>query len=544
MIRPTRAWEPGQLGGGVAQASDLRVLLGALSGVGLGGVLLLTVLPAIVPLQGTRPDPATDSAPGGGPGAEAVPGSVPATQGSLAAVSIPRFDTVRVAPDGSGVVAGQAEPGATIDVLAGEEVAAEVTADAEGRFVAFLDLPPSAEPRALSLRDGRGGLSEETVIVAPTGGLAAGDVPVAGAEGTPGATVDPGSVAAGPQGAPLEAAAPATRDLPSDRPTPDLAQAEDAVLSLPRTDGTAAVNAPAQGAPAAGTPPLGEPGAEMASAETGASSGPPVAGGPEPAPDVATAGPVEAGAPSTDGTAPQAGPAADPASSSIALAVNGPVAAAPDILPEHGPAPSVTGAPGAMPAPEGGGPGQAAVLVSDSEGVRVLQPALAPGADAETLATVALDAIAYGDEGEVLLSGRASGGGAVRLYLDNGAVAEVPVGPDGQWSTTLTGTAPGDYTLRVDQLDAAGEVVSRIETPFRREARSDLAALMAEAQRPGQAIAMRTVQPGNTLWAIARERYGEPLMYVRVFEMNRDRIRNPDLIYPGQVFVLPATTGR
>ena len=50
---------------------------------------------------------------------------------------------------------------------------------------------------------------------------------------------------------------------------------------------------------------------------------------------------------------------------------------------------------------------------------------------------------------------------------------------------------------------------------------------------------MRTVQPGNTLWAIARERYGEGIMYVMVFEANRDRIRNPDLIYPGQVFVLP-----
>ena len=28
-------------------------------------------------------------------------------------------------------------------------------------------------------------------------------------------------------------------------------------------------------------------------------------------------------------------------------------------------------------------------------------------------------------------------------------------------------------------------------------------------------------------------------MYVQVFDANRDRIRNPDLIYPGQVFELP-----
>ncbi|MDN5786688.1 LysM peptidoglycan-binding domain-containing protein, partial [Pseudorhodobacter sp.] len=48
-----------------------------------------------------------------------------------------------------------------------------------------------------------------------------------------------------------------------------------------------------------------------------------------------------------------------------------------------------------------------------------------------------------------------------------------------------------------------------------------------------------TVQPGATLWAIARDQFGDGILYVQVFEANRDRIRNPDLIYPGQVFTLP-----
>ena len=47
------------------------------------------------------------------------------------------------------------------------------------------------------------------------------------------------------------------------------------------------------------------------------------------------------------------------------------------------------------------------------------------------------------------------------------------------------------------------------------------------------------MQPGSTLWAIAREKYGEGTLYVRVYEANKDRIRDPDLIYPGQVFVVP-----
>jgi nucleoid-associated protein YgaU len=48
-----------------------------------------------------------------------------------------------------------------------------------------------------------------------------------------------------------------------------------------------------------------------------------------------------------------------------------------------------------------------------------------------------------------------------------------------------------------------------------------------------------TVQPGFTLWGIAKQNFGKGILYVQVYEANRDRIRDPDLIYPGQVFALP-----
>ena len=48
-----------------------------------------------------------------------------------------------------------------------------------------------------------------------------------------------------------------------------------------------------------------------------------------------------------------------------------------------------------------------------------------------------------------------------------------------------------------------------------------------------------TVQPGYTLWGIAKSEFGDGVMYVQVFEANKDRIRDPDLIYPGQVFTIP-----
>ena len=61
---------------------------------------------------------------------------------------------------------------------------------------------------------------------------------------------------------------------------------------------------------------------------------------------------------------------------------------------------------------------------------------------------------------------------------------------------------------------------------------------MAEALEASP-VTQVTVQPGNTLWAIARESYGDGVLYVRVFEANRALIRDPDLIYPGQVFTVP-----
>ncbi|MDB5665815.1 LysM peptidoglycan-binding domain-containing protein, partial [Cypionkella sp.] len=47
------------------------------------------------------------------------------------------------------------------------------------------------------------------------------------------------------------------------------------------------------------------------------------------------------------------------------------------------------------------------------------------------------------------------------------------------------------------------------------------------------------VQPGYTLWGIAQQNFGNGVMYVQVFEANRDKIKDAYLIYPGQVFTIP-----
>jgi len=48
-----------------------------------------------------------------------------------------------------------------------------------------------------------------------------------------------------------------------------------------------------------------------------------------------------------------------------------------------------------------------------------------------------------------------------------------------------------------------------------------------------------TVVKGDTLWALAKRFYGNGAQYNRIFEANRDKISNPNLIYVGQVLVIP-----
>jgi len=48
-----------------------------------------------------------------------------------------------------------------------------------------------------------------------------------------------------------------------------------------------------------------------------------------------------------------------------------------------------------------------------------------------------------------------------------------------------------------------------------------------------------TVKKGDSLWAIASKYYGKGAEYSKIFNANTDQISNPNLIYPGQVLVLP-----
>jgi LysM domain len=172
-------------------------------------------------------------------------------------------------------------------------------------------------------------------------------------------------------------------------------------------------------------------------------------------------------------------------------------------------------------------------LLSGPAGVpRLIEPPPA----ARGASPVGLDLLQYGQgrQETLHLAGRAPPNANVRVYLDNHSVGDVAADPAGHWSLSVAQTVPpGPHEIRLDQISAAGTVVARIAVPFDRPAPSAAPAPMLAA---GRAVVVR---PGECLWVIAERAYGSGMRYTLIFQANRDQIRNPGLIYPGQVFTLP-----
>ena len=143
---------------------------------------------------------------------------------------------------------------------------------------------------------------------------------------------------------------------------------------------------------------------------------------------------------------------------------------------------------------------------------------------------VSVETMDYDPAGRVALGGRAAPNSAVQLYLDNILVGRAHSDPKGGWRLIPEKLIdPGIYTLRADQVTQSGKVVARAELPVQVSA-------MPAGATDGRSI---VVQPGNSLWRLARRTYGDGMLYTTIYTANREQIRDPDLIYPGQIFSLP-----
>jgi hypothetical protein len=186
-------------------------------------------------------------------------------------------------------------------------------------------------------------------------------------------------------------------------------------------------------------------------------------------------------------------------------------------------------------------PGSAPVVLSipATAAAPPLAVALAPNGAPQILTgpaparpgVLGLGTLDYGEHGDSRLAGQAPPGATVRAYVDNQPVGAATAGPDGRW--TLAPEHPiarGAHQLRLDQLGSHGRVIARLELPFQREQ------LAGQPLAPGSAV----VQPGNSLWVIAHRTYGAGTRYTVIVAANKSLIRDPNLIYPGQVLTLPS----
>lgn len=144
---------------------------------------------------------------------------------------------------------------------------------------------------------------------------------------------------------------------------------------------------------------------------------------------------------------------------------------------------------------------------------------------------LSLDSLDYDGVSKTIISGSAAKNARVRIYLDNVYLAEVTTSDAGIWSHAFERKLDDqEHLIRIDQLLDGDDVEVRIEQPFSRGVPLD------NAKAKGEVI----VRPGNSLWHIARRLYGAGFHYTLIFGANKNLIKDPDLIYPGQKFALPS----
>jgi nucleoid-associated protein YgaU len=196
--------------------------------------------------------------------------------------------------------------------------------------------------------------------------------------------------------------------------------------------------------------------------------------------------------------------------------------------------------------------------------------------------------------GRLFVTATGTPGARIQLYLNDTMIAPGSIGPDGRATFTIgRGIKPGQYQVRIDQVDpATGKVASRAAVPLsvpeptqvaaretaesgpspaqsgardragpdqaardgadrdRPAAASPPAAVsnpqvadMAEPDRVGAVfvpeISTARITRGDNLWRISQRTYGRGERYTVIYDANQNQIRDPDLIYPGQIFVLP-----
>ncbi|MGH6762791.1 MAG: Ig-like domain-containing protein [Phyllobacterium sp.] len=214
---------------------------------------------------------------------------------------------------------------------------------------------------------------------------------------------------------------------------------------------------------------------------------------------------------------------------------------------------------------------------SDAPAVAAKPPELAPepapavkAPAALVPARVSVEAVEI-EGNTIFVAGAAQAGKRVNVYANDTLLGSAIATPDGRFLVqTEHALTVGDYIIRADMTEPnSNEVIGRAAVPFHREQGENIAAVapstpqsaqsQAETPDPEAATAHDANQPrddttarplekadgsviirrGDTLWTISRRVYGKGIRYTTIYLANSDQIKDPDMIWPGQVFSLP-----
>lgn len=100
------------------------------------------------------------------------------------------------------------------------------------------------------------------------------------------------------------------------------------------------------------------------------------------------------------------------------------------------------------------------------------------------------------------------------------------------------------------EQDGTGDVYYKIsliehtDVKFTRIKEKKKPTTSGSGKRPSKPTATKekryyTVKKGDCLWNISKKYYGKGSDYNKIYNANKDKIKNPSLIYPGQKFVIP-----
>ena len=93
--------------------------------------------------------------------------------------------------------------------------------------------------------------------------------------------------------------------------------------------------------------------------------------------------------------------------------------------------------------------------------------------------------------------------------------------------------------VNLKQWRAYGTKTFTVEKPAAKKKKATVSVKKERDASTAPKTKTYTVKKGDTLWAIASKYYGSGAQYTKIYKANTDKISNPNLIYPGQVFTIP-----